>query len=165
MALLDKQQAKDILKSAKEKTSEMFFTAKTKSSELIDDLKQQEQNIRNIGFSEKAIETTKTLIIKLADIPVVRVNRDDFLKQLFGNTKDEFDVTIMRYTEEYDEKCADYVSKTYNFMEDGKLSERSLLGRSIVGTKVGECCKYKAPDGKQVVVRVLSLKKDRAGIC
>lgn len=86
MALLDKQQAKDILKSAKEKTSEMFFTAKTKSSELIDDLKQQEQNIRNIGFSEKAIETTKTLIIKLADIPVVRVNRDDFLKQLFGNS-------------------------------------------------------------------------------
>ena len=86
MALLDKQQAKDILKTAKEKTSEMFSTAKTKSSELIDDLKQQEQNIRNIGFSEKAIETTKTLIIKLADIPVVRVNRDDFLKQLFGNS-------------------------------------------------------------------------------
>ena len=86
MALLDKQQAKDILKSAKEKTSEMFSTAKTKSSELIDDLKQQEQNIRNIGFSEKAIETTKNLIIKLADIPVVRVNRDDFLKQLFGNS-------------------------------------------------------------------------------
>ena len=49
--------------------------------------------------------------------------------------------------------------------QDGKLSERSLLGRSIVGTKVGECCKYKALDGKQVTVRVLSLKKDRAGIC
>lgn len=89
----------------------------------------------------------------------------DTVRIRFENTKDEFDVTIMRYTEEYDEKCADYVSKTYNFMEDGKLSERSLLGRSIVGTKVGECCKYKAPDGKQVVVRVLSLKKDRAGNC
>ena len=86
MALLDKQHAKDLIDAAKEKTTDVYSSVKEKTIEIIDDIKQQEQDIRNMGYSEKAIDTTKKLITKLASVPVVRVDRDEFLKQLFGNS-------------------------------------------------------------------------------
>lgn len=129
MAILDKQHAKDMLKSAKEKTAsfiqedgkelftkasktiadastkvaekttDIYSAAKGKAEELVEDLKQQEREIKEIGYSEKAIQTTKEMITKLSNIPVVRVDRDEFLKKTFGDSPHIDD--ILKYGPQY----------------------------------------------------------------
>lgn len=116
MAKLDKLHAKDLINSAKEKAttfvqedgkeflsktskvvaktstivaekaSDAYTAAKVKAEEVVEDLKQQERDIEEIGYSEKAMQMTKEMIAKLSSIPIVRVDRDEFLKKVFGNS-------------------------------------------------------------------------------
>lgn len=117
MDKLDRQHAKDILKAAKEKTTafmqedgkellskagkvvadagakvaekttDVYSAAKGKAEEFVEELKQQEKEIRETGYSEKAIQITKEMISKISAIPIVRVDRDTFLKRTFGDSQ------------------------------------------------------------------------------
>lgn len=82
---IDIKGAKKLLSTAKSKAEDILSDAvKSKAAELKGDLAQMKKDIDEKGYSDKAVQVTQQLIVKLSSVPVVRVERDDFLRKTFG---------------------------------------------------------------------------------
>ena len=56
------------------------------ASKAVEDLKAEKENIKKDGYSEKSLLTTQQLITTISKMPVIRVDREDFLRKQFGNS-------------------------------------------------------------------------------
>lgn len=70
-----------------EKAGELFTGAEDSAEKLKETLAEQKKQIEEKGFSETAMATTQQMITKVAALPVVRVNREEFLRKTFGRSK------------------------------------------------------------------------------
>lgn len=81
-----KQQTEDSFDSAKAKAGKIYSNAKEKAAMLSEQLKKQKEKLEETTNPEKAAAVTQDLIAKLAGLPIVRVNREDFLRSAFGSS-------------------------------------------------------------------------------
>lgn len=82
---IDIKGAKKLLNTAKSKAEDILTDAvKSKTAELRSELAEMKKDIDEKGYSDKAAQVTRQLIVKLSSVPVVRVDRDDFLRKTFG---------------------------------------------------------------------------------
>lgn len=70
-----------------EKLADAVENANEATKKLFGELQDQKKQIEEKGFSESAIQTTQTLVAKLASLSIVRVDREDFLRKTFGKSK------------------------------------------------------------------------------
>ena len=73
------QTGSDAIKKAGETVSQS-------ASKLTDELNRQKEQIKEQGFSESAMQTTQKMIATVSHMPMIRVNRDDFLRKQFGDS-------------------------------------------------------------------------------
>lgn len=69
----------DAVKKAGETISE-------KTAKLTEELNKQKEQIKEQGFSETAIQTTQKMLAAVSRMPMIQVNREDFLRKQFGNS-------------------------------------------------------------------------------
>lgn len=74
-------------KGTAKKAKEVASGAVEGAEELKEKLAKQKKEIEEKGFSESAYEVTQNAMTKAAALPVVRVDREEFLRKTFGNSK------------------------------------------------------------------------------
>lgn len=73
-------------KTTSQKVSTLVSTAGEAAGNMKENLGQMKEQIQEGGYSEKAFEATQNVISTLSNMPVVRVNREEFLKKTFGGS-------------------------------------------------------------------------------
>ena len=69
------------------KTEKFASDAVDTGQKMLDDLNQMRDQIEKDGFSETAMNTTKKVVSTVSTLPLVRVDREDFLRKTFGKSK------------------------------------------------------------------------------
>lgn len=57
------------------------------TQKVVDEVKKQKQQIEEKGFSESAMQVTQKVLYDIVKLPVVNVNREDFLRKTFGDSE------------------------------------------------------------------------------
>ena len=73
-------------KATSQKVSTLVATAGDTVGNMKDSMLQMKEQIQEGGYSEKAYEVTQNVISTLANMPIVRVDREEFLKKLFAGS-------------------------------------------------------------------------------
>ncbi len=90
---------KDTSVAAAQKVSTLVATAGDTVGNLKNELANMKEQIQEGGYSEKAYEVTQNVISTLANMPVVRVDREEFLKKHFA--KSPYLEQILQYGPQY----------------------------------------------------------------
>lgn len=69
-----------------QQVGEAFSRAGESAAQAVENLKKEKEKIQEEGFSEQSLQTTQQLIATISRMPVIRVDREDFLRKQFGNS-------------------------------------------------------------------------------